>query len=71
MRFMQTESVLQTKNRSEPPKIRSSVALVYTVCIVWTHNSMVEQHSSNFRVITTKFMGVQIFRKFKVRSKTH
>ena len=28
MRFMQTESVLQTKNRSEPTKNRFSVALV-------------------------------------------
>ena len=27
MRFMQTESVLQTKNRSEPAKNRCSVAL--------------------------------------------
>ena len=27
MRFMQTESVLQTKNRSEPAKSRFSVAL--------------------------------------------
>ena len=27
MRFMQTESVLQTKNRSEPAKNRFSVAL--------------------------------------------
>ena len=27
MRFMQIESVLQTKNRSEPAKIRFSVAL--------------------------------------------
>ena len=32
MRFMQTESVLQTKNRSGPAKNRFSVALVYTVC---------------------------------------
>ena len=32
MRFMQIESVLQTKNRSEPAKNRFSVALVYTVC---------------------------------------
>ena len=31
MRFMQTESVLQTKNRSEPAKNRFSVALVITV----------------------------------------
>ena len=29
MRFMQIESVLQTKNRSEPAKNRFSVALVY------------------------------------------
>ena len=28
MRFMQIESVLQTKNRSEPAKNRFSVALV-------------------------------------------
>ena len=31
MRFMQTESVLQAKNRSEPTKNRFSVALVYSV----------------------------------------
>ena len=30
MRFMQIESVLQTKNRSEPEKNRFSVALMYT-----------------------------------------
>ena len=30
MRFMQNESVLQTKNRSEPAKNRFSVALVNT-----------------------------------------
>ena len=27
---------------------------------------MIEPHSSNFRVITTNFLGVQIFRKFTV-----
>ena len=32
----------------------------------WTHYSMVEPHSSNFRVITTNFLGVRIFRKFTV-----
>ena len=52
---------------------RSSLILVYTVChsvcIIWTHYSMVEPHSSNFRVITTNFLGVRIFRKFTV-SKT-
>ena len=49
---------------------RSSLIRVYTVChsvcIVWTHYSMIEPHSSNFRVITTKFLGVRIFRKFTV-----
>ena len=29
---------------------------------------MVERHSSNFRVITTNFLGVRIFRKFTVAS---
>ena len=51
-------------------QIRSSLIRVYTVChsicIVWTHYSMVEPHSSNFRVITTNFLGVRIFRKFTI-----
>ena len=38
----------------------------HSVCIVWTHYSMVEPHSSDFRVITTNFLGVRIFRKFTV-----
>ena len=38
----------------------------HSVCIVWTHYSMVEPHSSNFRVITTNILGVRIFRKFTV-----
>ena len=33
MRFMQTESVLQTKNRSGPAKNRFSVALVMDVTL--------------------------------------
>ena len=49
---------------------RSSLIRVYTVChsvcIVWTHYSMVKPHSSNFRVITRNFLGVRIFRKFTV-----
>ena len=49
---------------------RSSLIRVYTVChsvcIVWTHYSMVEPHSSKFRVITTNCLGVRIFRKFMV-----
>ena len=48
----------------------SNLIRVYTVChsvfIVWTHYSMVEPHSSNFRVISTNFWGVQIFRKLMV-----
>ena len=61
---------------SADPDQRSSLIRVYTVChsvcMVWTHYSMVEPHtcSSNFRVITTKFLGVRIFRKFMVLSCT-
>ena len=51
-------------------RLRSSLIRVYTVfhsiCIVWTHYSMVDPHSSNFRVITTNCLGVRIFRKFTV-----
>ena len=50
--------------------MRSSLIRVYTVChsvcTIWTHYSMVESHSSNFRVITTNVLGVRIFRKFTV-----
>ena len=38
----------------------------HSVCIIWTHCSMVKPHSSNFRVITTNCLGVRIFRKFMV-----
>ena len=48
----------------------NSLIRVYTVChsvcISWTCYSMVEPHRSNFRVITTNFLGVRIFRKFTV-----
>ena len=51
---------------SADPDQRSSLIWVYTVChsvcIVWTHCSRVEPHSSNFG--TTNVLGVQIFRKF-------
>ena len=54
-------------------QIRLLLIRVYTVChsvcIVWTHYSMVEPHSSNFRVITTNFLSVRIFRKFTVKPK--
>ena len=51
-------------------QIRSSLIRVYTVChsvcIICTHYSMVEPHSSNIRVTTTNFWGIQIFREFMV-----
>ena len=66
--------VLGSQRAWKPPQIfvqRSSLIRVYTVChsvcIVWAPYSMVEPHSSNFRVITTNFLGVQIFRKFTVK----
>ena len=40
----------------------------HSVCIIWTHYSMVEPHSSNFRVITTNILGVRMFRKSFSRS---
>ena len=50
---------------------RGALIRVYTVChsvcIIWTHYSMVEPHSSNFRAITTNSLGVRIFKKFTVR----
>ena len=56
---------------SADPDQRCSLIRVYTVChsvcIVWLHYFLVEPHSSNFRVITTIFLGVRIFRKFTVR----
>ena len=54
MRFMQNESVLQSKNRSGPAKNRFSVALV---CIFWKHYSMVKPHFSNIRIITAFYFG--------------
>ena len=36
MGFMQTESVLQSKNRSGPAKNRFSVALFRSVCLFWS-----------------------------------
>ena len=56
-------------------QIRLLLIRVYTVCcsvcIVWTHYSMVEPHSSYFRVITTNFLGVGIFRKIYGHPKKH
>ena len=44
--------------------------ICHSVCIVWTHYSMLEPHSSNFRVILTNFLGVRIFRKFTVKTES-
>ena len=64
---VQTQIRLLLEEQSD---LRSSLIRVFTVCDsacnVWTHYSMVEPHSSNFKVITTNFLGVQIFRKFTV-----
>ena len=48
------------------PSLIRVYAVCHSVCIVWTHYSMVEPHDSNVRVITTNLLGVRIFRKFTV-----
>ena len=52
------------------PRSDCCLVRVYTVChsvrMVWTHYSMLEPHSSNFKVITTNILDVRIFRKFTV-----
>ena len=49
---------------SADPDLRRSLIRVYTVCysvcIVWTHYSMVEPLISNFRRITTKYLNVML-----------
>ena len=40
MRFMQIESVLQTKNRSEPAKNRFSVALLHIIYTIRTPDKL-------------------------------
>ena len=66
----QSDQGVQTVQTQIRLLLRSSLIRVCTVChsacIVWTHYSMVEPHSSNFTVITTNFLGVRIFRKFTV-----
>ena len=56
--------------RTDMPGQTAQTIRVYTVChsvcIVWTHYPMAESHSSIFRVITTDYLGVQLFRKFTV-----
>ena len=72
-----TEMILSFRTEKPGQTVQTQIRLllslirVYTVChsvcIVWTHYSMVEPHSSNFTVITTNFWGVRIFRTFTVR----
>ena len=57
---------VQTQIRSSRSSLIRVCTVCHSVCIVWTHYSMVEPHSSNFRVITTNVLGVRIFRKFMV-----
>ena len=51
-------------NSADPDQTAPTVC--HSICIVWTHYSMAEPHSSKFRVITTNFLGVRIFRKITV-----
>ena len=44
----------------------STMFAIPSAGIVWTHNSMLEPHSSNFRVITMNVLGVRTFRNFTV-----
>ena len=64
----QSDQGLHWANSADPDRLL--LIRVYTVChslcIIWTRYTMVEPHSSNFRVITTNFLGVRIFRKFTV-----
>ena len=70
--FILTVMILSFRADMPGQTVQTQIRLlgVYTVChsicIVWTHYSMIEPHCSNFRVITTNILGVRIFRKFTV-----
>ena len=80
LKFSTVSTVMILSIRTDTPgqtvqtqiRLLRSLIRVYTichsVCIVWTHYSVVEPHSSNFRVIKTNVLGVRIFRKFTVVS---
>ena len=55
-------------DQTAPSGLIRVCTVCHSVCIVWTHYSMVGPHSSNFRVIITNFSGVRILRKFTVVS---
>ena len=67
--FNSTVTILSFQTDMPGQTVQTQIG-VYTVChsvcIVWTHYCVVEPHRSNFRVITTIFFGVRIFRKFTV-----
>ena len=63
---VQTQIRLLLKEQSDQGLHDQVYTVCHSVCIVWTHYSMVEPHYSNFRVITTNVLGVRIFRKFTV-----
>ena len=56
----------QTAPQTAPSSLIRVYTVCHSVCIVWTHYCIVEPYNSNFRVITTNFLGVRIFRKFTV-----
>ena len=64
--FQTDRSWANSADPDQTAPIRVYNTVCHSVCIIWTHYSMAEPHSSNFRVITTNFWGVQIFRKFTV-----
>ena len=66
--FINTVMILSFWTDMHGQTVQTQIRLLIRVCIVWTHYSMVETHILNFRVITTNFFGVQIFRKFTVIS---
>ena len=62
-------------NSADPGQTRSSLIRAFTVCnslcIFWMHYSKETPSYSTFRVITTNFLGVRIFRKFTVEQIRH
>ena len=48
------------------PRSDCSYTVCYSVYVFWTHFSIVKPRCSNFRMITTNFLGVRIFRKCTV-----
>ena len=64
--FLSFWTDMQTVHWSADPDVIWVYTVCHSICIIWTHYSTVETHSSNFRVITRNFLGVRISRKFTV-----